>query len=204
MSHKVDESNYLEHFGILGMKWGVRRYQPYPKSEGHKGKFVGKKDSRNKTKAKKESTIDTRIDDAVKKGQAKVTTDPKTGKRNVKFKDGSEWNLGTKQGEFHRDKRKAAKNLKKEQKAYDENFKKNWVNAYNKAANHANEVLIPQINKKYGKYDWTQLDTTDMDNPKGDPKLVAAYKKYTDEYEQNFNNVLAKEYDKMFGKRPGE
>lgn len=33
---------FIQHYGVKGMKWGVRRYQPYPKGENHKGKFLGR------------------------------------------------------------------------------------------------------------------------------------------------------------------
>ena len=38
---QIDEE-YLEHHGILGMHWGIRRFQPYPKGYKGDGKTVGK------------------------------------------------------------------------------------------------------------------------------------------------------------------
>lgn len=34
--------NELKHYGILGMHWGIRRFQPYPKDYVGEGKYAGK------------------------------------------------------------------------------------------------------------------------------------------------------------------
>ena len=38
-----DYRDYLAHHGIVGMRWGIRRYQPYPGEYRGNGKFIGKK-----------------------------------------------------------------------------------------------------------------------------------------------------------------
>lgn len=87
-------SNELSHYGILGMKWGVRRFQPYPKDYTGTGKEIGEANRRAKdiqkdlNKAEKAykrhayeyQNANTRIEN-LNKGALKMTT--KAADKNV-------------------------------------------------------------------------------------------------------------------------
>ena len=65
---KDTSANELNHHGVLGMKWGIRRYQPYPDGYSGDGKYVGPKPGKTVT-AKDEKRLkkyNTRIDSGVK------------------------------------------------------------------------------------------------------------------------------------------
>lgn len=53
-SYILIDEDFLAHHGILGQKWGIRRFQPYPKNwKGVDGNYVGKRSRRREKRQEK-------------------------------------------------------------------------------------------------------------------------------------------------------
>lgn len=74
MNIRMDE---LSHHGVLGMKWGIRRHQPYPDGYSGDGKYIGPKSGQTVTdkdvkKINKANTkIEKTVTEAVRSGDKK-------------------------------------------------------------------------------------------------------------------------------------
>ena len=69
---KLVSYDELYHHGILGMHWGIRRYQPYPSGYHGDGKFTGKK-SKSSSKGKVKETRKSESGSGVAEEPAKKT-----------------------------------------------------------------------------------------------------------------------------------
>lgn len=84
MTLRALRDDELQHHGVIGMKWGVRRYQPYPSDYHGDGKFTGSKRQMKKEFRKDNEKLKDAVINASVRGYAYSKASYKANKADTK------------------------------------------------------------------------------------------------------------------------
>lgn len=90
---------------------------------------------------------------------------------------------------------KGRKEQQKRVKEFNDNYNKNWMNSYNKAADR-NAKDLERINKKYKSYDFSKIDFSNPSN--NSAESIKAWNRYVQEldtaWRKNYSEVLLEDF----------
>ena len=170
-------NDYLAHYGIKGMKWGVRRYQNKDGSltEAGKKKYKSQEDRMKAKNPKRYEAVQNYR--KIKIQKAPSSKDAPSGAATKSWWQNAPISVVARRMDHE----------VKDSRKYGNKIRKDWIDIHNKSAD-TNAPKVEALNKKYKDVDFK----TDRQ----------AYKRYIREYVDTWNNDLVSEVKRRFGDSP--